>query len=179
MLMACCGRSSRERLGEGRQARPARAGGLVRAPKGNPRTPRDVASARIAFRRCPDASCSCYLILSEWVLNVPGLHQPVYVAAGRERSLLTFFANICKSMALGGQINHPIGFYTGYGPLYRQGCVSRTTLKLSHSPHNLAHSSTCAIGTARPLWLGLVGLAWAVRLCSSACTAAQHSRSPP
>ena len=27
--------------------------------------------------------------------------------------------------------------------MYRQGCVSRTTLKLSHSPHNLAHSSTC------------------------------------
>ena len=36
------------------------------------------------------------------------------MAHGHKRSLLTFFANICESMALGGQINHPIGFYVKF-----------------------------------------------------------------
>ena len=36
------------------------------------------------------------------------------MAHGHERSLLTFFANICESMALGGQITHPIGFYVKF-----------------------------------------------------------------
>jgi hypothetical protein len=40
---------------------------------------------------------------------------------------------------------YPGGEYSfkGYGPKGLQGCVSRTILKLSHSPHDLAHSSTC------------------------------------
>ena len=33
--------------------------------------------------------------------------------------------------------------YTGYGLNDHKGCVGRTVLKLSHSPHDLAHSSTC------------------------------------
>ena len=34
-----------------RQARPARAGGLMRAPQSNPRSPHDVATARMYQRR--------------------------------------------------------------------------------------------------------------------------------
>ena len=49
--------------------------------------------------------------------------------------------------------------YTGYGRKYRQGCVSRTILKLSHSPYDLAHSSTCCRHcTASLAWSGRPGL---------------------
>ena len=43
--------------------------------------------------------------------------------------------------------------------MYRGGCVSRTLLKLSHSPHNLAHLSTyCRHCTASLAWSGRPGL---------------------
>ena len=47
----------------------------------------------------------------------------------------------------------------GYGRKYPQGCVSRTILKLSHSPLDLAHLSTCCRHcTASLAWSGRPGL---------------------
>ena len=61
---------------------------------------------------------------------------------------------------------------TGYGLNGHQGCVSRTILKLSHSPHDLAHSSTycrhCTAAVARSGRLGLGREAVQQRLHSSA-----------
>ena len=46
----------------------------------------------------------------------------------------------------------------GYGRKGHQGCVSHTILKLSHSPHDLAHSSTCCRHcTAGLAWSGRPG----------------------
>ena len=77
-----------------------------------------------------------------------------------------------------------VEFYLrGYGPLYRQGCVSRTTLKLSHSPHNLAHSSTCyrhcTAALARSGRPGLGREAVQQRLHSSAAQQRCSMKEPP
>ena len=61
---------------------------------------------------------------------------------------------------------------TGYGLNGHQGCVSRTILKLSHSQHDLGHSSTycrhCTAAVARSGRLGLGREAVQQRLHSSA-----------
>jgi len=71
----------------------------------------------------------------------------------------------------------------GYGRKYRHGCVSRTVLKLPHSPHDLAHSSTCCRHcTAGLAWSGRPGLtceAAQQRVCSCAAQPQCSMKEPP